>query len=156
MPSSREPYRLPPLVALSLLVLIAAIPSLGRSPKRPVTLDDSQVKGWPCLKRRDILRDGRQHPRWFNSDELMARVVEKRAVERPGGLGKNHLRGYVTIQVVVSKDGKVVCARGVEGHPLGIASAVRSLRRWSFRPYVSNGKRKAIAGALSIPYDFSE
>ena len=84
----------------------------------------------------------------------MERVINKQPVDRPGALGANNLRGTVTIRVVINKNGKVICTRGVEGNPLGIASAERSLRKWTFRPYVSGGKRKSIVGTLSISYDF--
>lgn len=151
---NRNQYKWSVVVGTSILVLCAALPTTGRSSKRQSTPDASQVSRWHCLKRRDILRNSSGHLRWFSSSELMERVIDKQPVERPGVLGKNNLRGVVTIQVVIDKNGKVICTRGVEGHPLGIASAIRSLRKWTFRPYVSNGKRKSMVGILSIPYDF--
>jgi hypothetical protein len=153
---SRDQYKWSIVVAMGILVLFIALPTTGHSPKQQATSDASQVSSWQCLKGRDILRNSKGQPRWFSSTELMDRVIEKQPVERPGVLGKNQLRGVVTIQVVIDKNGKVVCTRGVEGHPLGIASAIRSLCGWTFRPYISNGKRKSIVGVLSIPYNFGE
>lgn len=109
-----------------------------------------------CLKRRDILRNSNGQIRWFSSAELMDRVIKKQPIERPSVLGKNNLRGIVAIQVVIDKNGRVICTNGVEGHPLGIASAIRSLREWTFKPYISKGKRKSIVGTLFIPYNFSD
>lgn len=84
----------------------------------------------------------------------MKRVIERRRIERPGTLGKNSLRGVVHIQVLINETGKVTCAYGLKGNPLGIAAAVRSLREWIFKPYTIEGQPKTVAGVLAIRYDF--
>jgi hypothetical protein len=147
-------YKWSVLVVTSIYVLFAAWP-ISVYPSKPQAVQNaSQVNKSPCLKIKDLLRDRQGHLRWFSSHELMERVIDEQPVERPGTLGKNNLRGIVTIQVVIDKDGKVSCAHGEEGHPLGLASVIRSLYKWTFRPYVSGGKRKPIVGILAIPYNF--
>ena len=150
-----ERYKYPFIVGTSIFILFTAWPTNGKSSRRQIAPNASKVNSSPCLKERDLLRNSSGHPRWFSSSELMERVIDKQPVERPGVLGKNNLRGVVTIQVVIDKNGKVICAHGQEGNPIGLASAIRSLRKWTFKPYVSNGKRKSIIGVLSIPYNFS-
>jgi outer membrane biosynthesis protein TonB len=139
---------------MSILILVLVLPTSGQSSKRQVTRDATQVSNWHCLKRRDILLNSDGHLRSFSSSELMERLIDEHPVERPDVLGKNNLRGFVTIQVVIGKEGKVICSRGVKGNPIGIASAIRSLRGWTFKPYVLNGKRKSIVGSLVIPFNF--
>ena len=110
---------------------------------------------WPCLKRRDLLRDSHGRPQWLGSSEIMDRVLRQLPIERPGPLGKNSLQGVVRIRVLINKHGRVLCANGVEGHPIGIGAVIHSARKWTFRPYTVDGKRKSVAGVLTIPYNFS-
>ena len=69
---------------------------------------------WSCLRRRDLWRDQKGRPRWLNSDELKDRTEASRPIERPGNLGKNSIKGSITIELVIDRQGKVMCARGVK------------------------------------------
>jgi hypothetical protein len=109
---------------------------------------------WSCLKRKDLLRDKQGRPVWLTSEELMDRVIEREAIERPGPLGKNNLRGVVSIRIVINKHGKVICAQGVDGHGMAIGAAIHSLRRWTFKAFMLTGKRKSVVGVVNLPYDF--
>lgn len=92
---------------------------------------------------------------WLTSAELLDRVLKKEPVERPGPLGKNNLRGVVRLRILINNRGEVICAQGVDGHPLAIGPAIHSVRRWTFKAFMVNGKRKSVAGVLDLPYDFS-
>ena len=111
---------------------------------------------WSCLQRRDLWRDQKGRPRWLNSDELKERTEASRPIERPGNLGKNSMKGSIILELVIDGHGKVVCARGVKGHPIAMAAALKSIRDWSFKPAVVDGKSKAMAGYLTLSYNFSE
>jgi hypothetical protein len=111
-------------------------------------------KKWSCLKRKDLLRDKEGRPVWLTSEELMARVLQKQPIERPGPLGKNNLHGIVRIRIVINKHGKVICAQGVEGHPMGVGPAIKSVRRWTFKALTVNGEPKSVVGVLELRYDF--
>lgn len=135
-------------------LLIAVLSSLfvcfGQGPADK-GIDDN----WTCLKRRDLLRDSQGRPEWLRSSEIMDRVLKQQPIERPGPLGKNSLQGVVRIRVLINKHGRVLCANGVDGHPIGIGALIHSLRKWTFRPYTVDGKRKSVASVLTIPYNFS-
>ena len=147
----RNPSRRNRLIVTSFflvpLLIGSAVPQV-RSPEQ------TNEKSTPCFKRNGASRARRSRPVLLASSELMDRVIQRRPIERPGLLGKNSLRGVVNIEVLISKQGKVICARGVNGHPLAIAAAVRSLRQWTFRPYAIGHKTTSVAGVLSIPFDF--
>lgn len=140
-------------IAASILLLFASL-LIGQFFVQAHSFGESTGKSWSCLRRRDLLRDSRGRAVWLDSPELMDRVVEKQPIVRPGSLGKNKLRGAVNIQVLIDKSGRVICARGLKGHPLGVSAAISSLRKWSFRPFIVNGKSKPVAGVLTLPYDF--
>jgi len=84
----------------------------------------------------------------------MDRIIEREAIERPGLLGKNSLRGIVSIRILINKQGKVICAQGVDGHPMAIGAAIHSLRRWTFKPFIVSGEQKSVVGVLDLSYDF--
>lgn len=117
-------------------------------------MDTGTDKNWSCLKRKDLLRDKEGRPVWLTSKELMDRVLEKEPIERPGPLGKNNLQGVVRIRILINKHGKVICAQGMEGHPMAIGPAIHSVRRWTFKAFMVNGERKSVVGVLDLPYDF--
>jgi hypothetical protein len=142
-------------IAVAIILLIAVGPISGKHSAQTGFAGLPSGKIWPCLNRKDLLRDKDGHPVWLSSSELMMAVIEKHPIERPSALGKNNLHGVVTIQMLIDKTGKVVCARGVKGHPVGMAAAIQSLRKWSFKPYSVNGKRKSVAAVLDLPFDFS-
>lgn len=114
----------------------------------------STDKNWSCLKRKDLLRDKQGRPVWLTSEELLDHVIERGPIERPGPLGKNTLRGVVSIRVLINKHGKIICAQGVDGHPMAIGAAIHSLRRWTFKAFTLSGERKSVVGILNLPYDF--
>lgn len=111
-------------------------------------------KNWSCLKRKDLLRDKEGRPVWLTSKELMDRVLEQEPIERPGPLGKNNVRGVVRIRILINKHGKVICAQGVDGHPMAIGPAIHSVRKWTFKAFTVSGERKSVVGVLDLPYDF--
>ncbi len=49
----------------------------------------------------------------------------------------NFIQGHVRLQVWVSREGRVMEAHIVYGHPLLAASALKTVRRWAYEPYKS-------------------
>jgi len=151
--AKQKPYRsLSPFVFGCVLALLAIGPAqlLGQ------TSSAKTGGNWYCLRRCDLWRDQKGRPRWINSDELKDRTEASRPIERPGNLGTNSMKGSITIELVIDGQGKVVCARGVKGHPIAIAAALKSIQHWSFKPTVVDVKSKAMAGSLTLSYNFSE
>ena len=141
------------LFAIALVVLLSFLVERSANSQASVP-DKSADKNWSCLKRKDLLRDKQGRPVWLTSEELMDRIIEREAIERPGLLGKNSLRGIVSIRILINKQGKVICAQGVDGHPMAIGAAIHSLRRWTFKPFIVSGEQKSVVGVLDLSYDF--
>jgi hypothetical protein len=141
------------LFAVALVMLFSFFVGQSARCQSPVSGATSETN-WSCLERKDLLRDQKGHPVWLTSEELMHRVIERASIERPGPLGKNELEGVVSIRILINKHGKVICAQGIDGHPLAISAAMRSLREWTFKPFTLNRKRKAVVGILNLRYDF--
>ena len=114
------------------------------------------LENWECVKRKLFLRDEKGDPSWLTSKMLLASVIERVPLRPPLLLGKNDLYGKVTVQLLVGKDGKVRCVRGVEGSPMAISSAVNAVSKWVFKPHEVKGKPVSVLGWVTVSYDFRQ
>src|SRR5690242_9542074 len=49
----------------------------------------------------------------------------------------NYIEGQVQMEVMIGPDGHVRKAHVLRGHPLLAASALKAIRRWVYRPFVT-------------------
>jgi hypothetical protein len=84
----------------------------------------------------------------------MKLAIEKKPLAMPGLLGRNQLQGIVKVEVAIDERGTVQCVVGRSGHPLARDSAVQSVSKWVFKPYVVDHKVKSVFGILVLLYDF--
>jgi Gram-negative bacterial TonB protein C-terminal len=66
--------------------------------------------------------------------------IEAPQPDFPPGAVATHGGGKVTLHVFVDKRGKVCYARAIQGEPPFVAHAIDTVKRWVFRPAMSNGK----------------
>jgi hypothetical protein len=121
--------------------------------KRQHASNRRSIKDWPCAAGKSVARDRRLNPIWLASSDLMSRATNTTALSAPM-LGSGHLAGKVTLEILIDADGKVECARAIEGHPIAVSSALDAVPKWTFKPYLLRGRRKAVLGVLVVPYDF--
>jgi|SRR5262245_19966098 len=121
----------------------------------PTSFQGEQIEEAKAPPRSKCLGRNRQKSSIrLSSKDLMKLVIEKRALSPPGGLGRNGLYGIVKIEVALDERGTVDCAVGIGGHPLARDSAVQSISKWVFKPYLVDHKAKSVFGIIIIPYDF--
>jgi hypothetical protein len=152
MPRSRK--RIVIIWAKGMLVFLVLTHAGEASLARQVHHGIRSLRDWPCVKGEQFLRHSRGSPVWLSSAELMERAIDRQELERPALLGPSGLHGEVTVQLLIEKDGGVKCVRGIRGNALAISSAVYSLPKWTFKPYVVDAEPKSVLGVLTIPYDF--
>ncbi|HEX7679615.1 MAG TPA: TonB family protein [Thermoanaerobaculia bacterium] len=79
---------------------------------------------------------------------FFAQVVLGPAPEFPPVALKARIRGVVSVEVVVSESGDVLCTRNTR-LPFGLdQAAVEAARRWKFRPFIVNGHPAKAAGEI--------
>jgi TonB family protein len=92
----------------------------------------------------------------LNAKEMRGRVDHVEPL-KPSGLDKGlNLRGTVALEIRFDASGKLACARAKSGHPIAIAAAMDAVRRWTFRPLMSNGAAKGGCGPITIKYRLRE
>jgi len=64
-------------------------------------------------------------------------LVNQVAPEYPPLARVNYIQGQVRVEVLVSREGRVAQAHVLQGHPLLAAAALRAVRRWLYRPFVT-------------------
>lgn len=80
--------------------------------------------------------------------QFFAHAVLGPAPEFPPIAIKARIRGFVSVQVVVSESGDVVCTRNTR-FPFGLDhAAVEAARRWKFRPFILNGHPVKAVGEI--------
>src|SRR5207247_7656639 len=72
---------------------------------------------------------------------------------KPSGLDKGlKLAGIVVMEMRFEPSGRVACARAKSGHQIAVSAAMEAVRKWTFKPVVSNGVPKADCGRITIKY----
>ena len=98
-----------------------------------------------------MLRDSSGEIKWLTTDELQKRAT---ATARPLPVpmpGVMQYEGFVTVKLMINTNGDVVCLWGAAGNPIMIASAVRAIQQWKFKPMLVAGKGAEYVGMLKVP-----
>ena len=60
--------------------------------------------------------------------------------------------GKVAVQILIDKEGKVVSATAISGHPLLRSAAVQAARKAEFPPTIMSGQPVTVAGVLTYTF----
>lgn len=91
------------------------------------------------------------------TDREMRSHVDHIEPLQPSGLGTGlNLSGTVVMEIRLDPNGKVACARAKSGHPIAISAAMQAIPKWTFKPVLSNGVRKAGCGRITIKYSLRD
>jgi hypothetical protein len=89
------------------------------------------------------------HLMQVTTSELESWAVHKPTAEVPSSM---RARACIKVQVIVHRDGKVLCALALAGHPLLRKAAEHAAKHWVFK--LPNDKRgNEITGSLSFSFN---
>jgi len=89
----------------------------------------------------------------ITSRELFSRAVRGPLPQFPIVAYKAHVRGTVTIELLISDRGDVLCVRSTN-LPFGLtAAAEEAARRWKFKPYVIDGRPVPVIGEIAFHFE---
>jgi hypothetical protein len=87
--------------------------------------------------------------------QMSARVI--RIEMQPDRMGNHgNLSGIAVFELMVGKNGHVLKAKVIWGHPLAVPLLVGSLNKWRFRPLQQDGVAWQTCGRLSVNFSIVE
>jgi TonB family protein len=82
-------------------------------------------------------------------------LVSRVAPVYPKDLRKQRIQGMVKLSVGISKDGNVIDAKLISGHPGLGQAAIDAVRQWKFKPYLLNGQAVEIETEIWINFSLA-
>lgn len=62
------------------------------------------------------------------------------------------IQGLVVIKIRISKDGSVTETNALSGHPLLVGAAVDAVKKWKYKPFVSDGNPVEVTTTAEVPF----
>ncbi len=90
------------------------------------------------------------------SSVLQGKAIERIVPVYPELPKRIHLQGDVSVEVVISPDGRVESARVVSGHPMLVSVARDAALRWRFGPTFLNGVPVRVTGVITFVFKIND
>ncbi len=115
----------------------------------------AQQKTEPCGKHPDLLLNEQGKPIHVKATEMKKRILHCEVPKSPGSFDG---KGTVLLEVLITPEGTVQCAKAMYGHPVMIEAAIKAMKQWTFKPIEENGKSVAVLAFLRVyvSYDYRE
>jgi periplasmic protein TonB len=97
-------------------------------------------------------RNDDQSPMKVPSTVLQGKAIERRTPAYPRLAITARIEGPVSVEIIISPEGRVEVARAVSGHPLLKPAAVEAARAWRFQPTLLNGIPVRVTGIITFVF----
>jgi protein TonB len=101
-------------------------------------------------------REEDNRPVRVTSVVLQGKAIERRTPIYPPLARQIHLQGDVSVEVIISPDGRVESARVVSGHPMFAQYAREAALGWRFEPTFLNGVAVRVTGVITFAFKLNE
>jgi protein TonB len=88
------------------------------------------------------------------SDVAQANLVKQVRPEYPAEARAARVQDTVTLEVVISREGRVAELTVVSGHALLRQSARDAVAQWEYKPFQLNGQQIEVATTITVNYSF--
>ena len=122
------------------------LPTDGREIPPPPPVEKPVEKPQPAVDKQ---------PLRVSSRVLTGAALERKTPTYPPLAKQIRLEGSVTVEVVISLDGRVEAARALGGHPLLTTAAVEAARGWRFNPTLLNGVPVRVTGLITFNFNLN-
>jgi len=113
----------------------------------------AQQKAEPCGKHPDLLLNEQGKPVHIKATEIKKRILHCEVPKLPGSFDG---KGTVLLEVLITPEGTVQCAKAMHGHPVMIETAIKAMKQWTFKPIEEKGKLVAVLAFLSIYVSYDD
>ncbi|HST22484.1 MAG TPA: energy transducer TonB, partial [Blastocatellia bacterium] len=90
------------------------------------------------------------------STVLQGKAIVRNTPAYPITAKQARLEGSVSVEVIISPDGRVESARAVSGHALFKAASVTAATGWRFQPTLLNGTPVQVTGVIVFNFKLNE
>ena len=126
--------------------IIGGEPRTSEPPPRPPDPPKPQAR----------TREEDNRPVRVTSVVLQGKAIERRTPIYPPLARQIHLQGDVSVEVIISPDGRVESARVVSGHPMFAQYAREAALGWRFEPTFLNGVAVRVTGVVTFVFKLNE
>jgi len=118
------------------------------------TVLPSQLSGSVALCTSDgpLLTNKARKAIWLDTKALLKNATHCVAPQMPPLARQARIEGYVLVDILVDRKGKVACAQLIHGHPLLAGSAIDAAKDWNFRPRKQKGRDVSFYGRLRFHF----
>jgi len=95
-------------------------------------------------------------PLVVSSKVLQGKAIEKIVPVYPPLAKQIRMPGEVSVEVIISPEGRVESVRIVSGHPLFLNAARDAARGWRFEPTILNGVPVRVTGVITFVFKLNE
>lgn len=88
-------------------------------------------------------------------DSTKLKIVKSVKAMYPFAAEKDHRQGQVIVKVGVNEKGEVESAEVVSGDPIFASAALNAVKKWTFEPFIKNGKPIKVTTRLPFNFAFS-
>jgi periplasmic protein TonB len=92
----------------------------------------------------------------ISSKVLQGKAIEKVVPVYPQLAKQIRMPGEVSVEVIISPEGRVESVRIVSGHPLFVNAARDAARGWRFEPTILNGVPVRVTGVITFVFKLNE
>ena len=87
---------------------------------------------------------------------LQGKAIQRVVPTYPELAKRIRLQGDVSVEVIISPEGRVESAREVQGHPMFVGAALDAARRWRFGPTFLNGVPVRVTGVITFVFKLGD
>ncbi|HSE37047.1 MAG TPA: energy transducer TonB [Blastocatellia bacterium] len=95
-------------------------------------------------------------PLVVSSTVLQGKAIERVVPVYPELPRRIGLKGEVSVEVIISPEGRVESVRVVSGHPMLVTAARDAASRWRFEPTFLNGVAVRVTGVITFVFKLNE
>jgi hypothetical protein len=97
-----------------------------------------------------------QPPRVIGARQATRLLLNQAKPDYPPVAHDNYIQGQVQMELMVGADGHVRRAHVLHGHPLLAASALKSVRDWVYRPFVTSAGPEGFSTLVKVVFDLNK
>lgn len=134
--------------------LVPGIPvSNARDGKSDIVISDPPRPDSPKAKTRSV-DNGK--PLQVSSVVLQGKATERVVPAYPELPKRIRMPGEVSVEVIISPEGRVESTRVVSGNPMFVMAALQAARGWRFEPTLLNGVAVRVTGVITFVFKLNE